>query len=1011
MKERSTNIAFLDVSESFHMELTAKLSRNSMFGLSLPIYRSRKRNTLDDFDGIRSILSRSKCQENWGPYVHKQGDLFYLDVKQDNKSKYQQRGHVSDWSSNHHVEQSLNSGNSYTHSGDHSHLENNNQPLYTKSSAAETKYNKNEVQVSGSGYKHFKPKILFSDQNMLKENDFNSENCVESDTHKKLGNGQILSSSCPPSEDKIKHVYLVPNIRNCCSSDKSGIILCEKLFGIVLCQYNQRTPQHMLNGSTLEKLARERKIIVQDVLQASPAKQSAQIFRGDMLVCLNDIELTWVNLDEIFRSITNRPVKLTFQLPVVIGPDKNPPPSRVPPPLPPKTYPHKVSTCTVVPTSPHQPPKKQRPQLGDNILQLVSGEDKSRLVLFLKNIMCAVMYLTLDSPEPEESSENTKEDIVYQFPCDLENKLVDVRGLFLTLCGTVPDITGNNVKCCTISHKGQTIHVVFIREGQDLFLMGFPQSRVPLAFCEVVMKEMHRLLKVLFGSVVSAFRSPKFRVQLDQLFSLTLHTVLLNPDIIQHGTNSSIPAQVFFESITGAQRLILTQENMLLCDEILSEFEAADFDEFMEEEDLFERRTFTVLGTCLYYKEYLLCNHLPVSDFQDVHLFVKYHSLLQLMGRKSVEDLVIWREMFPTRRCHCREAPPPGYTEPTGHWFLLLVGMKHFLLGTLLEMGGCTKTRNIPLSPDPFYVSQAKATLLQFETDDVAMAQCCEKRLTAESSGPTLVSADSMLLGIKSKKEDGSFISPAKVQESPKSPTILSPTYTLLFKWPLSPNNDTNTGLTEESSDQYRGGSNSDVSTPIMKRHGSRLSYGSNDSAGSGSSSGPHNKGKLGSKSGSVFDVNSNNSAIHPEPYKVIRVTRGCQNTLFHAVQFDSVEGVFISPTPQAMAVSQGHLHGQVLFNFYKSCLQIRNSFHSNLPQQAKLNPRNLKWGVNSMCLQEQGLLFSYVQPQENKKTPITLTYWVVGRILQQDKELYVCFHESIPQSTVELAFRVGFGT
>lgn len=137
--------------------------------------------------------------------------------------------------------------------------------------------------MTGTGYKHFKPKILFSDQTILKENDFNSENLPESDSHKKLSNGQVSSSSCPQSEDKIKHVYLMPNLRNCSSSDKSGIILCEKLFGIVLCQYNHRTSQPMLNGNTLEKLARERKIIVQDVLQASPAKQSAQIFRGKSL--------------------------------------------------------------------------------------------------------------------------------------------------------------------------------------------------------------------------------------------------------------------------------------------------------------------------------------------------------------------------------------------------------------------------------------------------------------------------------------------------------------------------------------------------------------------------------------------------------------------------------------------------------------------------------------------------------------------------------------------------------
>lgn len=63
------------------------------------------------------------------------------------------------------------------------------------------------------------------------------------------------------------------------------------------------------------------------------------------------------------------------------------------------------------------------------------------------------------------------------------------------------------------------------------------------------------------------------------------------------------------------------------------------------------------------------------------------------------------------------------------------------------------------------------------------------------------------------------------------------------------------------------------------------------------------------------------------------RVTRGSQNTLFHLIQFDGMEGVVISPSPQAMAASQGHLQSQVLTNFYKSCLQIRNSFQRTSTQ------------------------------------------------------------------------------
>lgn len=45
----------------------------------------------------------------------------------------------------------------------------------------------------------------------------------------------------------------------------------------------------------------------------------------------------------------------------------------------------------------------------------------------------------------------------------------------------------------------------------------------------------------------------------------------------------------------------------------------------------------------------------------------------------------------------------------------------------------------------------------------------CFIRLSADPCGPTLVSADSMLQGVKSKKEENSFISPTKVQDSPKN--------------------------------------------------------------------------------------------------------------------------------------------------------------------------------------------------------------------------------------------------
>ena len=45
------------------------------------------------------------------------------------------------------------------------------------------------------------------------------------------------------------------------------------------------------------------------------------------------------------------------------------------------------------------------------------------------------------------------------------------------------------------------------------------------------------------------------------------------------------------------------------------------------------------------------------------------------------------------------------------------------VLGVLLEAGGCAAAAEASPAPDPFYVDQAKATLLQLESLDI-LSQC-----------------------------------------------------------------------------------------------------------------------------------------------------------------------------------------------------------------------------------------------------------------------------------------------
>lgn len=75
--------------------------------------------------------------------------------------------------------------------------------------------------------------------------------------------------------DKIKHVYLSPNYKHKNNGQLSGIKLCEKMFGIKLCQYNDKSRVNYNNN-----VVKDRKIIVQGVVPGSAAEKCRQINRG-----------------------------------------------------------------------------------------------------------------------------------------------------------------------------------------------------------------------------------------------------------------------------------------------------------------------------------------------------------------------------------------------------------------------------------------------------------------------------------------------------------------------------------------------------------------------------------------------------------------------------------------------------------------------------------------------------------------------------------------------------------
>lgn len=94
-------------------------------------------------------------------------------------------------------------------------------------------------------------------------------------------NSGLKNASLPTysQSGKRKSVLMNPNIRNVEDFSKAqGVELCEKLFGIKLCHYKQKPPRP--NGASVDQVLRDRKVIVQGVVEDSQADICALINRG-----------------------------------------------------------------------------------------------------------------------------------------------------------------------------------------------------------------------------------------------------------------------------------------------------------------------------------------------------------------------------------------------------------------------------------------------------------------------------------------------------------------------------------------------------------------------------------------------------------------------------------------------------------------------------------------------------------------------------------------------------------
>ncbi|NXX29984.1 INTU protein, partial [Nicator chloris] len=716
---------------------------------------------------------------------------------------------------------------------------------------------------------------------------------------------------------------------------------------------------------------------------------------GDVLIAVNDVDVNSENIERVLSCIPGpMQVKLTFE------------------------------TSVFEPEGPSQQRNKQTPSGMNNLVQLLWGEDSLDLQQAVQDVPHIVMFLTL---KLDSETSKDEQEIIYQYPIsEASQKLKSVRGIFLTLSDILESVTGTEIISSSLFLCGKLVQVVYWKESDKLLVIGLPEENVPLSQLRNMIQDVVRTLTFMYSSLDSAFCQVENVSRLDHFFNLFFQRAL-HPARLQSSSSPSAQQQdshsaLFLDSLPGLRWLTLPQEIKMEIDTALSDLEAADFAELSE--DYYDmRRLYVILGSCLFYKGYLIGNHLPKEDLVDVGFYCRHYCLLPLAAEQRIGQLVIWREVFPQHHLQpCEESSLTGYREPEARYFLLIVGLRHFVLCVLLEAGGCASRAVGNPGPDCIYVDQVKATILQLEGIDASI----EKRLDSPSI-PPLACADWFLPAARDRLETLST-SPmlSKLQNSCK-PVSTPGSKRSLF-------GDSSHTTRKQSPPRSSGGAEQGSEGPAEKEstnpqpvveqvreHGQRELIRFWGAWGEGSSS----KLKATRKKHTLpnpfhsGNLKKNPSEKDTELLNAIKLTSGPENTLFHYLSLETMQGIFITPTHKEVAQLGGSIHPQLIENFYQCCLSIRSIFQQSMRKEKKKKAGSAgsefsKAAEDPGLVREHGLLFE-CSPEnwtDQKKPPPTMNYWVVGRLILHPKpqECYVCFHDSVTAAAVELAFKLSFG-
>ncbi|EFN82858.1 PDZ domain-containing protein 6 [Harpegnathos saltator] len=606
--------------------------------------------------------------------------------------------------------------------------------------------------------------------------------------------------------------------------------------------------------------------------------------------------------------------------------------------------------------------------------------------------------------------------------CEAYFGITPARGAFITLNHLLPSITGPQPVSTTVYIGEEKMHIVYTSHDDELLLIALPERWCTVQEAVKITEDVVRMLEFTYQSLTKCFTTSENQSSLDHLFILIMHRLINIKDssndieakkhmVEPQNTVENTENYKFRSAFSVANFIQLPRDAQIQIDAALSEMEAMDYRDW-NEDPMDCQRLYTILGSCVYHKCYLLGSHLPHEDLIDVHSFLRHNGLLNLMNQEQIKCLVLWKQIYPSS---CNRGNVSGNDNdqlliPDGKWFLLVVAYGHDLLAVLLESGGCTAKYNDAIGPDVFYVEEAQETLKHIQKIGVTTLASkwimsntrpevipYEEHIMTKSSSSITENLFSLIKSSDAQtaisKQNFNPATNKKPQELPsilkkrspeESPMISGSVYSLQ--------------TSEDSLSQGTGGISemSDEAMPILGRRATREKINSTS--------------RYSDDSDSDIDIYKNDSHVLALDISNIRenllnqaeylipkkLTTGDKNYLYHYVHLDMVEGILLSSIP----IQNMSKDNKILANFNKCVHAIHRLLH-NTVRFKMLNQDMDKTVINRslIAVKEHGVLFEW----ENT------AFWVIGRLYTSPhpKELYICYQDSAPQNLIEIAFQL----